>query len=659
MSSFVQNNHLAIKTYNNFNYHLALNENESKHMNTESDIFSSRLQKNMKELILNGKKYNSYIKKYTDLTQEYSFKIPQYDDYPIKKNEDFIKIGETIQTNSSSFYLTSSSFRKQRPFSSNLKSFPHITNDYSTSRNGKIGKKFIDFEPLYSLINNEKEKEKEKIMDNYDGVLSQKNKEKFIDILFNFCVSMPKLKDHFFKKESNSFIKAKTDIGYYETQLICESLCLKFKNINLKKEHYLYFPFYYMPLYYLLSFHNFKLFVSNTIKYDYDKREFIFNDYEMKNVIYCFFKLIKKKFKDIEYMKNINYNVNENTFKLKYDWIVNQEEDDMGLYEVEIILPNIKFIINELKTSFIKTLPKNLLIELLSNSFENWDKMLNQELNLTLTFRNIINEITNNKIENHINQIYNLSEHTFHSNKNEYTFFFTDNLNNSYYQLVTFYTVLILYGEKFQFFKKFILNYSETKNLKKMNKVWSDVETINKCLFMNRSNGELILKLDLLSNIDDKFIEIIKKSGFEIKSENKKVIKFKSEHFKIEVLNPFFSNQLIENNGIIKKMNYQFPNSVLKNLLSSDYNDFSKIIYQAKDKIELAKSFSINDIENEFLDEEKRNEFFKSNPNFEKIMLKKRFTKQPSFIKKNIGKYQKTPTLKNSAHKSFLFSQKK
>ncbi len=43
MTSFVQNNHLTIKTHNN--YHLALNENESKHMNTESDFFSSRLQK--------------------------------------------------------------------------------------------------------------------------------------------------------------------------------------------------------------------------------------------------------------------------------------------------------------------------------------------------------------------------------------------------------------------------------------------------------------------------------------------------------------------------------------------------------------------------------------------------------------------------------------
>ena len=58
----VCNNTFVIKTYNNFNYHLALNENESKHMNTESDIFSSRLQKNMKQLILNGKKYKIFLK---------------------------------------------------------------------------------------------------------------------------------------------------------------------------------------------------------------------------------------------------------------------------------------------------------------------------------------------------------------------------------------------------------------------------------------------------------------------------------------------------------------------------------------------------------------------------------------------------------------------
>ena len=42
-----------------------------------------------------------------------------------------------------------------------------------------------------------------KIMDNYEGIIDKNNKKKIIDILFNFCQEIPKLKNMFVIKDRN------------------------------------------------------------------------------------------------------------------------------------------------------------------------------------------------------------------------------------------------------------------------------------------------------------------------------------------------------------------------------------------------------------------------------------------------------------------------
>ena len=94
-----------------------------------------------------------------------------------------------------------------------------------------------------------------------------------------------------------------------------------------------------------------------------------------------------------------------------------------------------------------------------------------------------------------MNKIYNLSEHSLHSNKNECTFFFTDEINMTYYEIISFYSVLILSGNNYEIYKKFHLNLEETKNLLKMNKIWTLMEIINNVYLLIKLMEILFLNL--------------------------------------------------------------------------------------------------------------------------------------------------------------------
>ena len=68
------------------------------------------------------------------------------------------------------------------------------------------------------------------------------------------------------------------------------------------------------------------------------------------------------------------YKINENIINLNYDLIVSYKEESKAIYKIKIILTNIKLIINEINTIFVKSSPKNSIINLLQNIFENLEK---------------------------------------------------------------------------------------------------------------------------------------------------------------------------------------------------------------------------------------------------------------------------------------------
>ena len=629
-------NHFRSITTIEFNYHNIFKINEKKNQKNKSN--PTKLIKNMKELVLNEKNYISYFKRYNELTRNFSFKIPGYDKYPITKNEEYLKIGDSNSESSSSLYLTSSNFKSKRPktFINNSKFFPGINKKYNRSQK----KKKIDsikFRSLSSLIH--EKKDNMKLIDNYEGLIDKNEKKKIIDILCNFCQEMPKLKNLFFIKEKQSILKGKNyEKNYFYTKLICESMSLKYINVCLNEEQILFIPFSFLPMYYLLPFDKFKYFLATIIRYNMDDKKFVLMKSDLQNLIYSFYKYIKKEIQKEDYLKNIMYNINENIINLNYDWIVSPEEESKAIYKVKIILPNIKFIIHEINTIFVKTLPKNLVINLLQNSFENWEKYCAEELNVNLQFRQLLNEITNNKNENHINKIYNLSEHSLHNNKSEYSFFFTDDVFITYYEILRLNTVMILLGENYEIYKKFFLNLEEIKLLYKTNQIWSFSEIIQKCLFINKNNGKIILNINLLKDIDINFFQRTKQTNFDLKYDDNNLVKFKSNNLKIEILKPYYLNYIIDDYGDITQINYYLPIGLFKFLLNNDFDEYYKIFYRNKKDLNLPKIFNICEIEKEFKNEDKRNEYYKINEG-DSPSLFKRYSKQPSVQKKRFGKF--------------------
>ena len=631
-------NHFRSNTINTFNYHKIFKLNEKK--NQENKHNPTKLIKNMKELVLNENKYVSYFKKYNELTRNFSFKKPGNNKYPVTKNEEYIKIGETTSESSTSIYLTLQTLKSKKSNNSTheLKLLSGINKKYNHSQK-KLKIKSIKFRSLSSIIN--EKKDSMKIMDNYEGIIDKNNKKKIIDILFNFCQEIPKLKNMFVIKEQKSIINGKIyNKKYFNTKLICESMSLKYKNVFTNEEHFLFIPFSFLPMYYMLSFDKFKLFLATIIRYNIDDGKFVIIQSDLQNLIYSFYKYIKKQIKNEEYLANIMYNINENIINFNYDWIVSPEEESKAIYKVEIILPNIKFIIHDIDTLFIKTLPKNLVINLLQNSFVNWEKYCTEELNVNFQFRQLYNEITNNKIENHINKIYNLNEHTLHSKKNEYSFFFTDDVFMSYYEILRLNTVMILSGENYEIFKKFYLNLEEIKLLYKANQIWSLTEIIYKCLFINKNNGKMILNLNLLKGLDINYFLRLKQTKFELPPDDNNLIKFKSNNLKIEILKPYYLNYMIDNYGDISKINYSLPIGLFKFLLNHEIDDYYQIFYRNKKDLNYPKIYNVSEIEKIFKNEEKRNNYYQIyNNESESPTLFKRYSKQPSIQKKKFGKF--------------------
>ena len=109
----------------------------------------------------------------------------------------------------------------------------------------------------------------------------------------------------------------------------------------------------------MLSFDKFKLFLATIIRYNIDDGKFVIIQSDLQNLIYSFYKYIKKQIKNEEYLANIMYNINENIINFNYDWIISPEVESKAIYEVEITLPNIKFIIYDINALFFKTMPKN------------------------------------------------------------------------------------------------------------------------------------------------------------------------------------------------------------------------------------------------------------------------------------------------------------
>ena len=683
-----------IKDKNKLNYSSTTRPFSSE---TKDDREVSSISKKLKSMTLSNSLYTSYINFYCNITQDYTFKKPRITNYPLRKNEKYLPIksqqnsiiSPSIKGNQDSIFMnlikdTDSNSKKEiekksygfkygktkiriRPKSAfatiNPKDFQNLceTNIFESELLNQIGLKNID------IYNNIEEKNKNfKYFNNYLEEFNNIN----INNIFN--------NNNYYKSIS---FEAKTAIikKTINFKLDIYTLCLKFYLLgNKAKPQKLFFPFKLLPLFYLLDFQIFKLFLSEIIFYDNKNNcfSFIQNDLLVKK-IQIYYNFVSNTIKnDPKYLNFITYNKKELCFYLIYDWVVSNK-DNFNCYKLKINLPKIKFYIDEYKIKIIKHLNKHIVANLIKNNFSNWEKFILFDLFCNKRFKRITNLIMVNK-QNSIksNKIFlnkDPNKDPIHNKKYEFYLTESGKYFSNFYIFMP-YIILALYGKKKNKYKKIILTWKESKNILKFGQYWGIINTLLKCMFIDSRTNEIFFKLDLLDNIENSLYKIIIQENPNIRlslaisnknrnihnmltgsknssktnmistkerEKDKTKTKYKANNFEISLLECSFKKLNITENGIETKY-YKIPklfhDSIYKlkyekDLFNKNFDDISilgKVIGECSEDI-------INALEENIQNEE---------------LLMKKKAKDPSFNKSVVKSTEKIVNERLNVNKS-------
>ena len=551
--------------------------------NKHSSLLTS-ISKSLKTMTINSKNYRNYIGFHSNLTKEHFFKTIQSDKVE-ESNEHLIK-----KKNYLSIKLEPLSFKDSK------KGNISFTNDKSNSlfltriKETEEGKKFkeklfdktkngfnrIKFDKIIKTEKDFKELcEKNLFESKFLNKIGLKKidmdncfeeKQKNYKFFCEYIKKVDEFKDIFREENFHRNIKfnERTAIKKenMEFNLDIYSLCLKFFPLGNNKEkesQKLYFPFILMPLFYLLDFTSFKVLLSEIITFnksnncfEYIKEFLLFNI--VKKFVYYIFNSLEN---NEEYINNITYNKKETVYPLIYDWIVSknylnedeEEEDNINInsnfdknyrcFKLKIVLPKIKFSVNNLDIKIIKFLNKYIIANLLQNRFKNWEKFAFFDLFSTKRFRIITNLIM-------LNKYYKIGLKKIKLNKNykiqpkDYEFFLTQIGDNYsiYYSFIPF-IVLIVFGKKEKKFQKINLNMKESLNLVKFGQKWGMINTLFKCMFFDKTKDKIFFKFELLEDGDNLLYNTIRQEN----NKNDNIIK---------MLN--LNNDINTNNDYIKKV---------------------------------------------------------------------------------------------------------
>ena len=367
-------------------------------------------------------------------------------------------------------------------------------------------------------------------------------KQKNFKFFCEYIKRKDELKDIFNKKyfHRNISFNGRTAIKnkILEFDLNIYSLCFKFfslnKNKKEKESQKLYFPFILMPFFYLLDFSSFKVLLSEIIIFNKTNNCFEYiKENLLDNILKKYIDYISNSLKNKNgYINNIIYNKKESIFSLIYDWIItihslNEEDEEENshnkskinykdkykCFKLKIILPKIKFSVDNLNIKFIKDLNKNIIAYLLKNKFKEWEKYIFFDLFSTKKFKKIINLIM-------LNKFYGISLKKIKLNKkykvnNKHYEFFLTQIGENYSLYYTFipFVVLIVFGEKDKHFQKIILSLKESINLIKYGKDFGMINTLFKCMFFDKIKNKIFFRLELLEDDKNKLYNDINKKN--------------------------------------------------------------------------------------------------------------------------------------------------
>ena len=602
----------------------------------------SKVDKKVKEISLSVESFNNYMGSYKDI-----LKYPPNDYYSTERIRHFIpfKMLKNVNLNKKKdFYSTFNSFNtcsNRQVLSLNdsntILNHKKLIISKSNLGNQEIKKK----EDIKNFISNDNEIFKYFL----DGIfLTEPEKLRYLNIDekkmhqhpldnadFNFY---SKYLEDIYKNENFTDVKKKEyEMSFFnklvKMKFILElsSVCLYFEEIDIKnikntdnheynqdkidekdnidyskneKDHNkniqkLYLPFKYIPLFFLLSYSSFKVFISEVIMFDDKNNKFNFIESEiMENILkkysdFCRNKIHMHNIENNESVfKDIIYNENEFHYNYIFYWIIydrREENIKKKMFKFKIIFPLISLKIDNYEIKFNKFINKCIIFDLIKNNFISWDRYILYNLFMDKKLRKSLGNILKKERNFFLNQ-YSAKNmgptiDSTLAKKNIFDFFLTElseDLNyNYYYYFAPFKaTIMSKVRNKFNIHDSVSLKLNDTTKIYKLAKHFGLMGIISKCMFYNKLTNKYYFAFKVLQDITQDIILMYKKYEKEkciINNKCSKVYKVNGEEIHLVIRECLLCQKEINIFNYAELKYYKLPYSLLQYVLDEEITE--------------------------------------------------------------------------------------
>ena len=470
-----------------FNLFLNFNNNRKTQENLLKNI-----KKNTKDLILSNDEYSSYRNELNKKLIKFDFKKPQFrnkttdennkeeNNFYNNTNTEYKTITKTnffptiVQLKKKSRNKDENYFNKKK-FNINIKNF-YSYNLIQTPL-------FVDPYLLLNILF--KENNYSNLIYDEEQIFSYLNEKiNYSDFIFE---KIKKIKENIFN-EKNELNKS-YNINNTEISINLKSLLISFDNVQN-----ILLPFNYLYLFYFKGFKLFKYIILILLKFQGEK--FFIDNKNLKQFINTS-SIFKNK-------NEIKEDKNKKEKNFLFLWLVDEK-----IFKVNIKLPScfIKFHNIEIISEYL--IPKDLMLFLLKNNFENWEFYILNYLMTIKNFRHFFGKNFSKKTKNVPKLISNTKTINLideNNLKNKFIFFNTDENGQNFLNIIKSFFVVVK-----KFMKKFEFNFSlhQMVILSIINKFEKLSKFFPKILIENKFEEKISINNEFFEHFEEKYFSDI------------------------------------------------------------------------------------------------------------------------------------------------------
>ena len=368
-----------------------------------------------------------------------------------------------------------------------------------------------------------------------------------------------------------------------------------------KNTQRIYLPFRYFPLFFLLNYSSFKVFISEIISYDKENNKFSIKvDENLKKIIkkyseYCQNKLNLYTNENNETVfKDIIFYENEFHYNYIYQWIIydnlNTSKIKTKCFRLKIIFPLITLKILNYGITFNKFLNKCVSLELIKNNFISWDRYILYNLfmykNLRNTFKYILKQERNYLSFELTSKFIGPIIDTTIAKKNNFDFFITETLSgkNHYYYFASYKaTISSWIHREYDLHDSVSLQLNDTRKIHKLAKHFGLLGIFNKCLFDNKLTKRYYFSFKYIKDINPDNILTIQNddknnnNGNIINKKYKQAFKNNGIEYHLIIRECLLCEKIINIFNYCELKYYKIPEDLLQYLLEENNINDNKI----------------------------------------------------------------------------------